>query len=71
MTSIYNRRDMAGLVPCDPYPMLRMVSGCSFNPPRAMAARALSMLEAGITTAPDLGGPDGSELVLRDRIAAG
>ena len=34
----------------------------------AMEARARSMLRAGITTARDLGGPDGSELALRDRI---
>jgi imidazolonepropionase-like amidohydrolase len=37
----------------------------------AMAARAQAMLLAGITTARDLGGPDGSELVLRDRILRG
>lgn len=36
-----------------------------------MEQRALSMLCAGITTARDLGGPDGSELRLRDRILAG
>jgi imidazolonepropionase-like amidohydrolase len=38
---------------------------------RAMQERALAMLRAGITTARDLGGGDWSELVLRDRIAAG
>jgi imidazolonepropionase-like amidohydrolase len=37
----------------------------------AMAGRAEAMLLAGITTARDLGGPDGSELLLRDRILAG
>jgi imidazolonepropionase-like amidohydrolase len=38
---------------------------------RAMQARALAMLRAGITTARDLGGGEWSELALRDRIAAG
>jgi len=37
----------------------------------AMAARARGMVEAGITTARDLGGGDFMELELRDRIAAG
>ena len=37
----------------------------------AMAARAGRMLERGITTARDLGGGAGAELVLRDRIARG
>ena len=39
--------------------------------PDAMAARADAMVRAGITTARDLGGGQGAELVLRDRIAAG
>lgn len=38
---------------------------------RAMEVRALAMLQAGITTARDLGGGDWAELALRDRIAAG
>jgi imidazolonepropionase-like amidohydrolase len=38
---------------------------------RRMAARAARMLRAGITTARDLGGGEGLELALRDRIAAG
>ncbi|MBK79451.1 MAG: amidohydrolase [Gammaproteobacteria bacterium] len=37
----------------------------------AMAARAGAMVRAGITTARDLGGGQGAELILRDRIAAG
>ena len=37
----------------------------------AMATRARAMLEAGITTARDLGGGDYMELDLRDRIASG
>ena len=37
----------------------------------AMAARALAMAAAGITTARDLGGPDFAPLALRDRIARG
>jgi imidazolonepropionase-like amidohydrolase len=36
-----------------------------------MAARARAMLEAGITTARDLGGPEWGALELRDRIARG
>ena len=38
---------------------------------RAMEARALAMLRAGITTARDLGGGAGLELDLRDRIERG
>jgi len=38
---------------------------------RGMEARARSMLRAGITTARDLGGGEGLELALRDRIASG
>jgi imidazolonepropionase-like amidohydrolase len=38
---------------------------------RAMEARALAMLRAGITTARDLGAGDWAELALRDRIARG
>ena len=46
------------------------------QPPReervaAMEARAAAMLHAGITTARDLGGGEGLELALRDRIARG
>ncbi|MDJ0867982.1 MAG: amidohydrolase family protein [Myxococcota bacterium] len=37
----------------------------------AMAARARAMAAAGITTARDLGGPDGEEIRLRDRIDRG
>ncbi|MEZ4217121.1 MAG: amidohydrolase family protein [Myxococcota bacterium] len=37
----------------------------------AMTQRARAMLRAGITTARDLGGPDGLELALRDAIARG
>ncbi len=39
--------------------------------PAAMDARATAMLQAGITTARDLGGGMWAELALRDRIAAG
>lgn len=38
---------------------------------RSMEARALAMLRAGITTARDLGGGEGLEIDLRDRIASG
>lgn len=38
---------------------------------RAMSERALAMLQAGITTARDLGGGEWRELRLRDRIARG
>jgi imidazolonepropionase-like amidohydrolase len=37
----------------------------------AMVRRAEAMLRAGITTARDLGGGDGEEIALRDRIASG
>jgi len=43
----------------------------SSDPPDAMATRARAMLDAGITTARDLGGPEFGALELRDRIARG
>ncbi|HEX7036244.1 MAG TPA: amidohydrolase family protein [Pseudomonadales bacterium] len=41
------------------------------RPPAALAARAAAMVQAGITTARDLGGGSWTEIELRDRIAAG
>src|SRR5262245_10666630 len=47
------------------------VQNASSDPLDAMAVRARAMVEAGITTARDLGGPEWGALVLRDRIARG
>ncbi|MFI5317385.1 MAG: amidohydrolase family protein [Myxococcota bacterium] len=47
------------------------VQDASSDPLEPMAARARAMVEAGITTARDLGGPAFGALELRDRIARG
>ena len=47
------------------------VQDASGDPLETMAVRARAMVEAGITTARDLGGPEFRALELRDRIASG
>jgi imidazolonepropionase-like amidohydrolase len=47
------------------------VQDASSDPLDAMALRARAMLQAGLTTARDLGGPEFGALALRDRIARG
>lgn len=47
------------------------VQSAASDPLEAMAARARTMVEAGITSARDLGGPAFGALELRDRIARG
>src|SRR5262249_58303683 len=47
------------------------VKDATSDPPDTRAVRARAMVEAGIPTARDLGGPEFRALALRDRIAAG